>query len=203
MRMKKLIRKERGWCQSMTRAKFLIFERNKEGEQNARRRSHGSVAVLGEDSTRRKNLNLRTAAEDFLLARASFQSDARALEKAVGATARTFCEHDAVAAKNEKLQPELLRHQPPGQAMTEYVMMIAVILGVLVAAGMIFEEKIGKFFEIIKIELKKEIVSGAYRDQPKRDEVGRTGIENQESPVQIPHYDTPAPRKRTQDHSGE
>src|SRR3989338_7942337 len=103
----------------LSKVKNSDVSRNKEGEQNARRRSHGSVAVLGEDSTRRKNLNLRTAAEDFLLARASFQSDARALEKAVGATARTFCEHDAVAAKNEKLQPELLRHQPPGQAMTE------------------------------------------------------------------------------------
>ena len=90
-----------------------------------------------------------------------------------------------------------------GQAMTEYVMMIAVILGVLIAAGMIFEEKIGKFFEIVKLEFKKSIVSGAYRDQPKREEAGLTGIENQESPVQTPHYDISSSGRKNKGQGGE
>lgn len=49
----------------ISKVKFWIFERNKEGEQNARRRSHC-------------------------------------------ATSRTFCEHDAVAAKKTKLQPKII-----------------------------------------------------------------------------------------------
>ena len=85
-----------------------------------------------------------------------------------------------------------------GQAMTEYVMMIAVILGVLIAAGMIFEEKIGKFFEVVKREFKKAIVSGAYHDKPTREEAGRTGAENQESPVQTPHYNISSPNRKNQ-----
>lgn len=82
-------------------------------------------------------------------------------------------------------------------------MMIAVILGVLIAAGVIFEEKVGKFFEVVKMEFKKAIVSGAYRDQPKREESGRNQIEGEGSPVQTPHYDISNPNHRNTGKGGE
>jgi hypothetical protein len=80
-----------------------------------------------------------------------------------------------------------------GQATVEYVMMLAVILGLVVAAGMLFDKRLGNFFYQMKDEIKQRIVGGALRGD--RETRGKaSGVDQAPPPTQVPQYNISYPK---------
>ncbi len=84
-----------------------------------------------------------------------------------------------------------------GQAITEYVMMLAVVLGLVIGAGLLFNDRLVAFFEVVKLHLKESIVGGAFSSEHMRQNRETSGIEKEPESTKVPQYPINYPRRRT------
>ena len=83
-----------------------------------------------------------------------------------------------------------------GQAISEYMMMLAVVLGLVIGAGLLFNDKVVTFFTVVKQRLKESIVGGAFSSQQMRQNREASGTEEEPYPSKIPQYPINYPQRR-------
>lgn len=86
-----------------------------------------------------------------------------------------------------------------GQATTEYILMLAVVLGVLIGVGMMYNEEFSTLVVKLKKTFRERILSGAFEGREGRGEA----LQNDEEPSQtIPRYQKVQPRPSQKEKQG-
>ena len=88
-----------------------------------------------------------------------------------------------------------------GQALTEYVLMIAVVLGLVIAAGFIFSDKLEPVFNAMKERIRSSILGGGLQRSHMRETRGTSGIDTPPSSPTIPYYSPNFPKKKRSNES--
>ena len=86
-----------------------------------------------------------------------------------------------------------------GQATTEYILMLAVVLGVLIGVGMMYNENFSTFMTTLTKTFKERILSGAFEGRESRGEA----LQNEgELPQTLPQYQKVQPRSSQNKNQG-
>ncbi|MBI2026465.1 MAG: hypothetical protein HYS98_01425 [Deltaproteobacteria bacterium] len=88
-----------------------------------------------------------------------------------------------------------------GQAITEYILMISVLVGLLIGAGLIFNKQLAPIFAALKERLKYSIIGGGLEERKMWQH--RKSQEQEPQGSQIPEYPTTQPQRRQGDTSSD